>query len=583
MATPAVEIAIPSVTVSAAFTNGERAVTPGETPNTTYMAKWITLKGGIYTLKLWGAEIVTAHIGAEGISARRLAVATNSLVTADFYTHGGVQRLDVSVVGITTQLPYFVLSLWQGGKLVYASNAQGWVYSSSQMSDNLVPLPSDERLTLPVWTVLPNWANGVLERLAWNTQILPSETDHEQRRSLRRFPRRSVEASFLRTGPAKQRIDTFLSGIGKQRMLVPLWFEQLRLPAGAEAVPEPTASFQVIGGDYTYLYDPYWSYTYEPMTMVNGKIYWLAAIWDGSRQSHLIVQSTSVTSDGHSTANMQLSTEVPFFDAYAMEACGSIIYGNSTTGIMAWNTVTNAVTSTLSSGIVGVKSSADGSVWRRNHLSESPTYTRRWELVDPGTSGLTAGIGFTRNGAYPYAWCPVGPNIAQAHFSGPNPAVTKFAASSDQTVVLTTTETAITALLHQPSRNSIWAWCTFSQKLFEIDAATLAISATYDLSSTMASRWSLAPAIDHARGLIWFVVESATSTDVTVYRFDTTSGTITGTFPVPASLNTAGIGFYEQWAPLIDSTGKLFFTLVRPYGEGDAYLDYARIVVSMSV
>ena len=89
----------------------------------------------------------------------------------------------------------------------------------------------DPRLTYPVFSVLPNWKGGVTERLEWLTEVMPSEIAVEQRRSLRRFPRRSFEAGFLRTGNARTRLDMFLTGTGKKHCLVPMWHEQFTLKA----------------------------------------------------------------------------------------------------------------------------------------------------------------------------------------------------------------------------------------------------------------------------------------------------------------------------------------------------------------
>lgn len=87
----------------------------------------------------------------------------------------------------------------------------------------------DPRLSLPVFSVLPNWKGGVTERLEWLTEVMPSEIAVEQRRALRRFPRRSFEAGFLRTGNARTRLDMFLTGTGKQKCMVPIWHEQFTL------------------------------------------------------------------------------------------------------------------------------------------------------------------------------------------------------------------------------------------------------------------------------------------------------------------------------------------------------------------
>jgi hypothetical protein len=77
--------------------------------------------------------------------------------------------------------------------------------------------------------LLPNWANGITERLTWLTDVLNDETGTEQRRTVREFPRRSFEASFLRTREQRARLDNFMVGVGRKPFLVPLWHEQFRV------------------------------------------------------------------------------------------------------------------------------------------------------------------------------------------------------------------------------------------------------------------------------------------------------------------------------------------------------------------
>lgn len=98
----------------------------------------------------------------------------------------------------------------------------------------LFPLgaPADARRSLPVFSFLPNWKGGITERLEWMTEVFSSEIAVEQRRSQRRFPRRSFEAGFLREVNERTRMDLFLTGIGKNQFLVPLWHEQFALPDG---------------------------------------------------------------------------------------------------------------------------------------------------------------------------------------------------------------------------------------------------------------------------------------------------------------------------------------------------------------
>jgi hypothetical protein len=100
---------------------------------------------------------------------------------------------------------------------------------ATEWSFPVVTLPANPHRSLPVFAIPPNWKNGVTETLAWLTDVMSSETAVEQRRSLRRFPRRSFEYAFMRQGTARARIDNFLAGVGKRDCLVPLWHEQFTL------------------------------------------------------------------------------------------------------------------------------------------------------------------------------------------------------------------------------------------------------------------------------------------------------------------------------------------------------------------
>lgn len=234
MATNATAIAIPNPTVAAAFTDGELAITPGAiAAGTRYLAKQFILQGGTYTVKLWGADIATLWVGQEMASNRRVAISRLSdagATTAEFFAQQGVHRIGITLVALSAITPYFAMAIYQQGRLVYASAAAGWVFDAAPIPDADLPSAGDPRLALPVWSVSPNWASGVTERLSYLTEVIPSETAVEQRRSLRRYPRRSIEADFLRKGPARQRIDSFLAGVGRRKFLVPLWMEQTRTP-----------------------------------------------------------------------------------------------------------------------------------------------------------------------------------------------------------------------------------------------------------------------------------------------------------------------------------------------------------------
>lgn len=95
----------------------------------------------------------------------------------------------------------------------------------------VVDLSADSRRQLPVFQINPNWADGVTETLTWLTEVMSSEQAVEQRRSLRRYPRRTFEYGFMRQCANRNRLENFIAGVGKRDHLVPLWHEQFSLPS----------------------------------------------------------------------------------------------------------------------------------------------------------------------------------------------------------------------------------------------------------------------------------------------------------------------------------------------------------------
>lgn len=81
----------------------------------------------------------------------------------------------------------------------------------------------------PVWTVRPNWAQGILERLEWLTDVLGSDTGAEQRRSVRRTPRRSFEITVNPTRTDRTYLDLLLHRLGSVSWYFPLWHDQAKL------------------------------------------------------------------------------------------------------------------------------------------------------------------------------------------------------------------------------------------------------------------------------------------------------------------------------------------------------------------
>ena len=88
---------------------------------------------------------------------------------------------------------------------------------------------------LPVWTIRPNWAQGVTERLEWLTDVLSSDYGDEQRRSVRISPRRSFEITMNPTRNQRTFLDLMMHRLGSEEWLAPIWHDQAALTAAVVA------------------------------------------------------------------------------------------------------------------------------------------------------------------------------------------------------------------------------------------------------------------------------------------------------------------------------------------------------------
>lgn len=91
----------------------------------------------------------------------------------------------------------------------------------------------------PVWTIRPNWREGVMERLEWLTDVLVAQSSGaEQRRSLRISPRRFIEITVHPTRQERSFLDLQLHRNGSAMWLFPIWFDVAKLSAPVEALDE---------------------------------------------------------------------------------------------------------------------------------------------------------------------------------------------------------------------------------------------------------------------------------------------------------------------------------------------------------
>ena len=87
---------------------------------------------------------------------------------------------------------------------------------------------------LPVWPFLPNWREPITERLSWATVVLGSDSGTEQRYSSRLSPRREFEAMFHPMREVRTFFDLFISTLGGQEMMIPLWHDRHKLSVAIE-------------------------------------------------------------------------------------------------------------------------------------------------------------------------------------------------------------------------------------------------------------------------------------------------------------------------------------------------------------
>ena len=206
---------------------------------TYYLTKWMPFfEGGEYLIRCVAEDASLWFSTQERDNSRSIYFTKRDAgpQEATIFLPRGRQRLDIVLTNVSNIADagsrcFVAFSLWKNGKLVYSSGGDGWVFGTDVIADADVPALGDWRLDLPVFSVFPNWANPVIERLSYNTEVILSEVGIEQRRALRVQPRRSFEALFSRHDASRSRLQNFFVGVGKNQCLVPLWHEQYALPS----------------------------------------------------------------------------------------------------------------------------------------------------------------------------------------------------------------------------------------------------------------------------------------------------------------------------------------------------------------
>lgn len=75
----------------------------------------------------------------------------------------------------------------------------------------------------------PNWKRNLIERLEWLTDVITHYDGTEQRRSLRKFPRRVVEYELIAQGGKLQKLRSLLWSWQARSVALPIWYDSAAL------------------------------------------------------------------------------------------------------------------------------------------------------------------------------------------------------------------------------------------------------------------------------------------------------------------------------------------------------------------
>lgn len=212
-------------------------------------AKWQAIAAaGTYFVEINVPQLMTGALRVNGQTVVNQPFPTiqGEVATGSFsVTEPSVVRIDVSyqqgAFSVFGGIRYRITD--SSGLVVAVSDAAGMVGIRTTDPNETIPdselgpkplIPSDNRFTNPLWLPRPNWRDSVSESLFWLTDVMVSETAAEQRRRLRSYPRRTVEATFSRWDIEGQFLQNMLGGVGYGDVAVPLWWDETRVRGASE-------------------------------------------------------------------------------------------------------------------------------------------------------------------------------------------------------------------------------------------------------------------------------------------------------------------------------------------------------------
>lgn len=126
------------------------------------------------------------------------------------------------------------------------------------------------------WTFVPDWADGIVERLSASTDILQSESAVSQRRQLRLAPRREFSGPVYAEGRERQLLDLSLFGWSNRIWSMPVFPDiqllQAGIGAGVDFIPCSTQWLDFRAGGLAMLRgeDAFTSETVEILKVLSG-------------------------------------------------------------------------------------------------------------------------------------------------------------------------------------------------------------------------------------------------------------------------------------------------------------------------
>lgn len=130
---------------------------------------------------------------------------------------------------------------------------------------------------ITAWSFVPDWTNGIVERMSWKTDVLQSYDMREQRRALRIAPRKTIEFEAFFTAAERRYAETLIWGWGARNWALPIWYDgqelSASLPLGSTSISIDTATRDYAAGSLAMLIGDAFNYeTLEVESVSSGSI-----------------------------------------------------------------------------------------------------------------------------------------------------------------------------------------------------------------------------------------------------------------------------------------------------------------------